>query len=90
MDSVPVGGANDGGHVANSSHFPRRNWVMVIAMRVVWNVVYIIPLLSMHQFVTNPSTISSSENEVATCNGYTYMYIHMEITRIIIATVAER
>lgn len=71
---VPVGGVSDGGHIANSGRFPRRNWVMVIVMRMLWNVVYVIPLLSMHQFVTNPSTISSSENEVASSYGFVALY----------------
>ena len=74
MAFVPVGGVSDGGHVPNSGRFPRRNWVMVIVMRMLWNVVYVIPLLSMHQFVTNSSTISSSENEVASSYGFVAIY----------------
>jgi len=48
---------------------------MVIVMRMLWNVVYVIPLLSMHQFVTNPSTISSSENKVASSYTDLQQYI---------------
>jgi len=48
---------------------------MVIVMRMLWNVVYVIPLLSMHQFVTNPSTISSSENKVA--SSYTDLQLYI-------------
>jgi len=72
---VPVGGVSDDGLVANSGRFPRRNWVMVIVMRMLWNVVYVIPLLSMHQFVTYPSTISSSENKVA--SSYTDLQLYI-------------
>ena len=53
-----------GGRVADTGRFPRRNWVVVILMRALLNLVYVFPLPSMHQFITDPSASSSNENEV--------------------------
>lgn len=61
-----------GERAAGAGRFPRRNWVVVILMRVLINLIFVLPLPSMHQFITNPSASSSSESEVDI--GYTAIY----------------
>lgn len=53
-----------GERAASTGRFPRRNWVVVILMRALINLIFDLPLPSMHQFITNPSASSSNESEV--------------------------
>ena len=59
MNFFPLG--TGGGRAADTGRFPRRNWVVVILMRALINVIFVLPLPSMHQFITNPSASSSNE-----------------------------